>query len=236
MRRKTWGFGINFRQASLLMSLQNHRYASMRSPGPWLKFSLLAWAISAAIIFIGFMKGFNAQPLFDIGRNLLGATLVGALFDWLWGAAGDGPQPSRSKPAAVQARQGSLSLQKGNPAIAHYREGSAHARNGDLVRAIESFSRALRFNPIYVDALISRGIALHHSGDYENAIADLSEALAIDPGNAKAYSYRGSIHHRFGNYAGAVADYNQSLRLDPQQALVRSARKLAEERFTETGR
>jgi Flp pilus assembly protein TadD len=208
----------------------------MRSLGPWLKFSLMAWAISAAIIFTGFLKGFNTQPLLDIGRNLLGATLGGFLFDWLWGAAGDSREPPLSKPAAVPPRPRSRSSQKVNPAVAHYRQGRAHARNGDLARAIESFSRALRFNPIYADALVSRGIALHQSGDFENAIADLNEALAIDSANAKAYSYRASIHYRFGNYAAAAADYDQSLRLDPKQEIIRGAKQLTEERPTEPTR
>jgi tetratricopeptide (TPR) repeat protein len=239
------GLGTNCRLASLFISLQNQRFAFMRSLGPWLKFSLMAWAISAAIIIIGFFKGFDDEPLPAIGRNLAGALLIGLLFDWLRGASEDPPQSHlqaehQSRPSRVNSprpvRQGSPSLQRSNPAIAHYREGRVHAKNGDLVRAIESFSRALRFNPIYVDALISRGIALQHSGDYENAIADLSEALAIDPRNAQAYSYRGTIHHKFGDYAGAVADYDQSLRLDPKQEIVRGARRLAEERLTEAGR
>jgi tetratricopeptide (TPR) repeat protein len=217
----------------------------MRSLGPWLKYSLMAWAISAAIIFIGFIKGFDEQPLLDMGRNLLGAVLGGLLLDWLstaWSRVAQAPAVKDrthvppARPSAIPVSGGSLPLQKDNPAIVHYRQGSAHARNGDLVRAIESFSRALRLNPIYVDALISRSIALHRSGDHENAIADVSEALGIDPNNAIAYFYRGSMHYKYGNYAGAVADYDQSLRLDPRQERVRGARQLAQKRLTEAGR
>jgi Flp pilus assembly protein TadD len=206
----------------------------MRSPGPWLTFSLIAWVIWAAIMAIGFMKGFNELPLLVLGRNLLGAMLGGFLLDRLSGASEDRPRLPLSKPSAAPVRQGSSPLQGVNPAIAHYREGRAHAKNGDLVRAIESFSRALRFNPNYADALISRGIALSQNGDYENAITDLSEALAIDPRNAMAYYYRGHIHYRYRNYAHAVADYDQSLRLDPRWEEVRGARQLAEERLRET--
>jgi Flp pilus assembly protein TadD len=206
----------------------------MHSLGPWLKFSLVAWAISAAIIFIGFLKGFNEQPLLDIGRNLLGAVLTGLLFDWLFDAAEDRRHRPLSIPSAVRRKQGGPPLQRDNPAVSHYRQGRAHARNGDLVRAIESFSRALRLNPKYTDAFVSRGIALSQSGDYDNAIADLSEALAIDSRNAMAYYYRGQIHYRYRNYAYAVADYDQSLRLDPRREEVRGARQLAEQRLTET--
>jgi tetratricopeptide (TPR) repeat protein len=226
------------------MGLQKQGYASMRSLGPCLKVSLFAWTISTVIIIIGFLKGFNGQPLFDVGRNLAGALLAGVLFDWMSGASEDSPRPPVSRPSsaplprpsAAPAGRQSSSHQKFNPAVAHYNQGNAHARNGDFVRAIESFSRALRFNPVYVDALISRGIALHQRGDYENAIADLSEALAIDPRNAVAYYYRGSIHYRHGNYANAVADYDQSLRLDPSRETVRGSRRLAAERLGEAKR
>jgi tetratricopeptide (TPR) repeat protein len=122
---------------------------------------------------------------------------------------------------------GGFSLQKGGPVAIHYERGHAFIRSGDLDRAIESFSKALRLNPNYADALIGRGVALSKKGDYQNAIADLSEALYLDPKSAKAYYYRGSILSAKGDYAGAIADYDCSLRLYPGQKKVSDAKALA---------
>jgi tetratricopeptide (TPR) repeat protein len=135
----------------------------------------------------------------------------------LWRAVGT---PARKQ-------RGGFSLQKGGPVAAHYERGNAFIRNGDIDRAIESFSKALRLNPDFAGVLIGRGAALYKKGDYENAIADLSEALYLDPKSAKAYYYRGIVLGMQGNYAGAVDDYDRSLRLQPGQKKVRDARELA---------
>jgi len=178
-------------------------------------------AISFAIA-----KNPNMPLLFSIGGGLL-FTMVGDLcVSWLGSAAG---------PSAQELSRG-FSLQKGGPVAVHYDRANAFARIGDVDRAIESFSKALRLNPSYADALIGRGLALWKKGDYENAIADMSEALYLDPKNAKAHYYRGSILGTKGDYAGAIADYDCSLRLQPGQKKVRDARELAMAKIYRTDR
>jgi tetratricopeptide (TPR) repeat protein len=196
----------------------------MRSLGPGLKLSLFAWAIFTAIIILAFMRGLNQHPWLSIWRNLLGAVVAGLFLDWMCGASGNN----------TRDRHRNLSLLQGNPALDHYRQGNAFIRRGDTVRAIESFSKALRFHPGFADALISRGSALSKKGDYENAIADFTEALALDPKNAKAYYYRGSLYGRRGNYGSAVADFERSLRFHPGQEKVRAARELAMRKIAQT--
>ncbi len=162
--------------------------------------------------------------LLSIGGGLL-FTMVGDLcVPWLRSAV---ETPGREL-------RGGFSLKKGGPVATHYERGNAFVRSGDFNRAIESFSKALRLNPNYDDALIGRGVALCKKGDYENAMADLSEALYLDPKSAKAYYYRGNVLGTKGDYAGAIADYDCSLRLRPGQKKVDDARALALARFTKT--
>jgi len=144
------------------------------------------------------------------------------------------PEPPLRSSLETPARElrGGFSLQKGGPVAAHFERGNAFIRSGDINRAIESFSKALRLNPNYDAALIGRGVALCKKGDYENAMADLSEALYLDPKSAKAYYYRGSVLSTKGDYAGAIADYDCSLRLRPGQKKVRDARELARAKIT----
>jgi tetratricopeptide (TPR) repeat protein len=169
-------------------------------------------------------KDFNMPLLLLIGGGLLFAIVGGLCAAWLRSAV---RSPARDQ------REG-FSLQKGGPVAAHYERGNAFIRSGDMDRAIESFSKALRLNPNYADALTGRGLALCKKGDYENAMADLSEALYFDPRSANAYYYRGSIFSAQGNYSRAIADYDSSLRLHPDQKKVRDARELAMAKIAKT--
>src|SRR3974390_2333830 len=100
--------------------------------GPWFKLCLFVWALSAALIFIGFIRGFDKQPLQDLGLNLLVALVAGFLFDWLWGAAKDRTDGPHTDPFPMPAKQASRPLPRGNAATAHYSQGNDYARNGDL--------------------------------------------------------------------------------------------------------
>jgi tetratricopeptide (TPR) repeat protein len=176
-------------------------------------------AISLAAV-----KDPNMLLLLCIGGGLLFTIVSGICAAWLRSAAGKhGREP----------RVG-FSLQKGGLVATHYERGNAFIRSGDINRAIESYSKALRLNPNYADALIGRGMALCKKGDYENAMADFSEALYLDPKSAKAYYYRGSILCTKGDYAGAIADYDCSLHLHPSQKKVRNARELAIAKMNKT--
>jgi tetratricopeptide (TPR) repeat protein len=190
---------------------------------PWLKFSLLAWAIATASLLI-LSKGVTA-PFIEIMGGLLIATAAGVFMDWLWNGIGN----------LLQNKNGRESLRKADPAVAHYRRGGAFSRNGEFDRAVASFSTALRLNPSYVDALIGRGIALYKKGDYENAIADFSEAISTDLKSAKAYYYRGSVYNRQGKYKSAVFDFDQSLRIDPTQEKARILKEFANHKIMEAG-
>jgi tetratricopeptide (TPR) repeat protein len=163
--------------------------------------------------------------LLGIGGVLLFTTVGDLCAAWIRSVAGS---PARELSAG-------FSLQKGGPVATHYEQGNAFMRRGDFNRAIESFSKALRLNPRFADALIERSAALLEKGDYDNALADLSEAVYLDPKSARGYYRRGGILGTRGDYAGAIADYDRSLRLDPGQKKVREARERAMARLAETG-
>jgi len=52
---------------------------------------------------------------------------------------------------------------------------------GDIDRAIADFSEAIRLDPAFAGALISRGLALEHKGELEQARADYETVLALTP-------------------------------------------------------
>jgi tetratricopeptide (TPR) repeat protein len=127
----------------------------------------------------------------------------------------------------VRQRDGAYFTEKTGPVALHYERGQAFLDSGDTRRAIESFSKALRLNPVYAGALAGRALALFKGGDYENALADLGEALFLDPNDAKTFYLRGNILGARGDFAGAVADYDRALQIKPRQADILEARQRA---------
>jgi tetratricopeptide (TPR) repeat protein len=76
-------------------------------------------------------------------------------------------------------------------ALVYYNRGIALSARGDIGRAMDDFDRAIRINPLYVDAYIRRGRCRQSMEDIDGAIADYNKAISLDPGSAFAYNNRG---------------------------------------------
>ena len=121
--------------------------------------------------------------------------------------------------------------------------GILFAMEGDYIRAIADFTRALQINPDFAGAYIMRGRALRASvsdvanvGDdfgwfgiavperqptaeevqvFERAIADFTHALTLDPDNGKIYLERGLAFRQMENLDAAITDLDQAMQLAP---------------------
>ena len=58
----------------------------------------------------------------------------------------------------------------------YYNRGLDHAKNGELKRAIEDYTKAIELNPNYADAYYNRGGAWLRLGEPEKAKSDLATA------------------------------------------------------------
>ncbi len=96
--------------------------------------------------------------------------------------------------------------------------GNLFDDQGDLVRAIADYDRAIRTNPNFSQAYNDRGIARHDKGDYDGAIADYNRAIKLKPDFAQAYNNRGIAYHKKANDAQAIADYSKAIELNPRYA------------------
>jgi tetratricopeptide (TPR) repeat protein len=95
---------------------------------------------------------------------------------------------------------------------------TADMYSGDYDRAIATATEAIRLNPNYANAFISRGIAYSRKADTDRAITDYNEAIRLDPKNAIAFYNRGVAYDRKGDYDRAIADYNETIQLDPKNS------------------
>lgn len=93
--------------------------------------------------------------------------------------------------------------------------------NGDMLRAMGHYNRAVQNDPTSALHYNNRGLA-HYRGvlepDYALAIADFTEAIRLQPDYDQPYLNRGAAYAALNDYAAAVADYTEAIRLNPTLA------------------
>jgi len=92
--------------------------------------------------------------------------------------------------------------------------GKWYQLNGNLNKAIEMYTRAIRIKPDYAAAFNNRSSA-YSSIDLSKAIADSTEAIRIRPFDAIYYFNRGQKYSALSEHEKAIADFSEAIRLRP---------------------
>lgn len=95
-------------------------------------------------------------------------------------------------------------------------EGKRFAINSKTQEAIAKYSEAIKANPNYGYAFISRGIAYGDLGMIDEAMSNYSEALDVDPAYTEAYNNRGVLYQLKGRYNKAIDDFTKAIGADPK--------------------
>jgi TolB-like protein/Tfp pilus assembly protein PilF len=105
-----------------------------------------------------------------------------------------------------------------------------------VLRAIPAFSKAVEYDPAYVNAWIGLATAYDVAGTtgispaaeaYRQARLAVDKALDLDPSNADAYAIRAFIRMNVWDWDGAEDDIRSSLRLRKTSGATQAAAKLA---------
>lgn len=90
--------------------------------------------------------------------------------------------------------------------------GQQHYENKDYDKAIADFTRAMTYNPPYVQlAYGNRGNCYYMKGEDDVAIENYSRAIEIDEEYVSAYAARGVLYEKAGKIKKARADFKQAL-------------------------
>ena len=92
--------------------------------------------------------------------------------------------------------------------------GQASLLNGSFQEAVESFDRALKFDPENASAWGGKATALTRLGRYKMAELYFDYALAKDPKNANLWLEDGRARELDGDFPEALQSYEQALALD----------------------
>jgi tetratricopeptide (TPR) repeat protein len=99
-------------------------------------------------------------------------------------------------------------------AAAHFDSGMAFLERQEYDKAINEFTEAIRLDPNYIPAYVSRGNAYGIQGAVDKAINEFTEAIRLDPNVAIIYFNRANAYYDHGNLDKASSDYNEAIRLD----------------------
>lgn len=86
----------------------------------------------------------------------------------------------------------------------------------DYNRAILFYDEAIKIDPKYEYAYLSRGSAYHNLEKYDKAIEDYSKAIEYNPEDLVAYINRGIAYGKIEKYGKAIEDYSKAIELKPE--------------------
>ena len=93
--------------------------------------------------------------------------------------------------------------------------------------AISLYNKAIKENPRYGYAFISKGIAYMSQGDLDKAISNFSESIDQDPEFTEAYQNRGVLYEYRGQFNKALADFDKAIAADPSSYVLYFNRGMA---------
>jgi lipoprotein NlpI len=102
-----------------------------------------------------------------------------------------------------------------NRAGAYAARADAYLDLGDVDRALNDDSEALRIRPEYPAVFNNRGNAHEERGEHGRAIADYDAAIAQSPNSEQAFRNRGRARFFLGEFAAAEQDFARALQLQP---------------------
>ena len=93
---------------------------------------------------------------------------------------------------------------------------------GDLIDAIDDYTKAIGIKYNYARAYFNRGMAKFESKNYQSAILDFTKGIELEPRisnmTSTAYYNRGKAKENLENYRGALADYTKAIEIAPKDA------------------
>ena len=112
-------------------------------------------------------------------------------------------------------------------ALLFYKMGVVETKLKQKTEALNSFNRALKLNPDYIPAIISRAAEYADRGQFKTAIREYNRVLQLDPAYHTIYKQRAMAHLALKNYEAAIDDFSRFLIFNETDASVYYHRGMA---------
>jgi WD40 repeat protein/Tfp pilus assembly protein PilF len=163
----------------------------------------------------------GAIQLWDL--RLIRARLREMGLDWE-PPAGPSESVGDAQPVRVTVDRGELPEEERDSLIlalvpfdaeAYFRRGLIAVRHGEVLKAIDDFTRALALAPDHAEASHQRGLAQARQGKWHDAIADWTRTISLCPDHAEARAARGDAYSCLDRFDEAAEDFAKAAELQP---------------------
>ena len=109
-----------------------------------------------------------------------------------------------------------MSAKNKNRAKEDFQKGMVEFVGQNYDNCIESLNKAIKFDPTFKLARLSRATAFMKLDRLREAMEDFDRVIEIDPSYSKAFHLRGLVHERNGDQEAALNDFNKAIDIDPE--------------------
>ena len=99
--------------------------------------------------------------------------------------------------------------------------------DGDAVKALPMYEKALQAYPDSSAAWSGKAIALYKLGKFEESIQANDRVLEIDPNFTQAWYVKGLALEELGKFEESIQAYNKAISIDPNYEVAKEARARA---------
>lgn len=163
---------------------------------------------------------------------LLSAGPAGADSFQSWASKAAKADRVKDAPASIQAWSNALHLWKPADgkkarAKAHAARAASYEMTGEMEKAFQDLSAALKLDDKNPKLAHRRGAMLLEAGKYERALADFYAATKLDLGFGAAFYDRGRAYEKSGDMTFALEDYKSACQLGVKAACAAKKNKTA---------
>lgn len=111
------------------------------------------------------------------------------------------------------------SVEKLEKARLYFNEGVRFGINEQFEASLESFNKAIEYNPLFAEAFLYKGLAQIELGEYREAVRNLTITIELDPAfSDQAHYFRGVSRLYLDEFFEALDDLDLAIHLNPDYA------------------
>ncbi len=112
-------------------------------------------------------------------------------------------------------------------ALDFFNKGTQKSESGKSAESIIEFTKALKEEPFFTGAYLSRALEKIKIKDLTGAMSDANAAITIESKNADAFTTRANIYYKLKDYQNTIKDCTMAISLNPNDYVSYNLRGLS---------